>query len=357
MKITNKDVALVLILFLIIPYSAHRLSSKEIDKEQVALIKKYVTKLETNGKNSIVILHNSGRVDREGNPIEFIDKVVIEAASNILAQNNYTLIYMSLPCIGDLECYNKYFEIGKLVIDLKPKAIIFNSPSSGLNTDTLGALFDQADIPLYVYQTESNLNYKQYTGPNNVKIGETVALGLKPKIKPKDKIVYVETVRLINGDTFDNGFPRINAARNLLTSYGAIEYKTIFTEWSKSKTYEEVVSILTKDKDIKYIITPSFETAEGAILAVEKLNLSKSTKVICMDFTLKVAKLLEEGRLEGTVSQELIKQGEAIANSIIMDNKLKDKNYNEKRQKLFNSAYITKQNLDSYKDQKNIYKW
>ena len=76
-----------------------------------------------------------------------------------------------------------------------------------------------------------------------------------------------------------------------------------------------------------------------------------------MDFTLKVAKLLEDGRLEGTVSQELIKQGETIANSIMTDNKLKDNNYNEKRQRLFNSAYITKDNLHLYKDQKTIYRW
>lgn len=353
MKLTTKDLSICLIIMLL--FSLYYNKENNINTAKQANVSKYINRILPGGKNSIVILHNSGKVDTQGDPIEFIDKIVIKEATKVLEQENYTLIYMALPCIGDIECYSKYFEIAELILDIKPSAVIFNSPSSGLNTDTLGQIFNEANIPLYTYQTENALNYKLYVGPNNENIGQNLAKGLKPYIKPKDKIIYVETVRLLNGDLLDNGYRRINAARELLNNYGAVEYKTIFTEWSKSKTYEEVLKLLLTEPNISYIVTPSAETAEGAILAVEQLKLQTKVKVVSMDFTIKTLELINEERLEGTVSQQLKQQGRQLAHSIIQDKNI-SQNFKGKQKILFSSEYITKDNLSEFQKE-GIFEW
>lgn len=328
--------------------------NRVLDEAKILTLRKYATSIDKAGKDLIIVLNNSNRIDKEGNYLEFIDRAVMEKALPILKENNYTVLTLNLPCIEDIACLNKYYEISSLIIELKPRAVIFNSPSSGVNTDTIGTTLDKENIPIYVYQTESALNYKLYIGPNNEGLGREIVKGISSNLKRGDKVLYVETVRLINGNKLDNGYKRINAAREELKKIGVEEYATIFTEWSKSKTYTELIRLLSKDtNNLKYIITPSVETAEGAVLALEQLGLQKEIKIICADITPVSLKLLIDGQIEGLVGQELAKQGESLGNNIVKDLEEDKKDIDsvegKKNQVLFNTIYIDRYNVDEYK--------
>lgn len=325
----------------------------KIQENNKVAIQRYVTDVQPGNENLVVILNNSAALNSKGEYTTFIDRIVVQEILKELKKENYSVITINLPCLTDLQCMDKFYEVNNLLTYLNPEAIVFQSPSSGWNTDALGKHFDQLNVPVYVYQTDSALNYNLYVGPDNIKLGKEAVLGIEKDVKPGQKILYIETVRLVNGNKLDNGYERINSAKKELESLGALEYKTIFTEWSKSRTYEEILTLLSKDSNVQYIIAPSVETAQGASLALIELGLENRVKIICLDITQESIDMLKAGTIEGVVGQELTKQGRFIANNITtVKNREKSK-----RKELFASSYFTKETIDQKKNADGTYNY
>ena len=313
----------------------------------------YIKKIEVRGEKRIVIIGNGPIFNEEGEALPFQDSAIIDPLREKLARDNYTVVTMSLPCL-EPECNSHYFNLGLAALSLNPEAIILHAISSGLNTDTLDQLFTESETPVYVYGRELPINYRLYVGPDNNRLGLNLAEGILPEIEPGDNILYVETVRLINGDISDNGFARINSARRLLNKAGANEVDTLFTYWSKTNTYEQVNAILAQGKKVDYIITPSVETAEGAIEAVRQRNLQDEIKILSLDFNPRIKELIEEGSLYATTSQEFHRQSSALAAAI--ESQIESEiTITPGSKKRFASSLITKDNLNNFIDDEGNY--
>lgn len=339
----------IIVAFLLVFILINNLTNREKETtEALDSVKEYLVDVEKKGKKTVVILVTGTTYINE-EPLEFIDRKLLEITKRELGRANYTIITLSTPCA--VRCLDDYTRLGILIKNLEPTAVIYKGIHTDFGTETLNSIITKANVPIFTFGSEVVLDYELYVGPDNFKIGEAIVEGLKDKIKEGDEAIYIETVSKLNNDKLDNGFERIDTARKGLSLLGVKEKKTIATLWSKGQTYEEILNILKKG-EVEYIIAPSVETAEGAILAIEKVGYStKDIKVIGVDLTERSIELIKNNRLYGVVSQELSIQGLELADAIISSYK------GEKSKRLYASKLITLDNLDEYMLSNNNYKW
>ena len=292
------------------------------------------------GGDKVVVLFSSGafyKADKSGQEIYFRDKVLLRSIEAKLERRGYTFVSVNTPCLANgSRCLEDFNRLALGIVNLNPEAVIYKGIDSGLGTSAFSNIMNEHNIPIYTLGTEVVLDSKVYVGPDNVGLGVEAFKGIEPLIEPGQSAIYVETVRLSNGDPLENGFPRINSARNLMSAAGIETKATIFTNWSKSQTYSELLRVL--DKPVDYIIVPSTETAEGAVQALTTLG-HTDTKIIALDFTLKISELLKEGSIYGAVPQNFLEQADQIVNSIEKDVVT--------GKKLFVGEFITKEKLES----------
>ena len=350
-KLNSASTIIILLLILLITQITR--VGQELTSEKNVIFgdsNEFIKDVEIRGNKKIIILANGPTLDNKGNAIAFYNKAIINPVKEVLLDNNYTVVTISLPCM-EAECISKYFNLGQVISSLDPEAIVFNAIGEGINTDILDEAFDTKNIPVYTFGRRLPVSYELHVGPANNEIGVKAAEGLKNEIKIGDRVIYVETVRLINGDINDNGYPRIDGVRELLKEYGVEEVNTIFTFWSKSKTYDFLLDELSKNKGtVDYIITPSYETGEGAVEAVADLGLKSKVRIIILDFSPQIKDLIENGLVYGAVSQELHKQSSLLSKTILADLKNSQGRENRRTIKGFASKFIRLQNLNEFKD-------
>lgn len=314
----------------------------------------YIKKIDARGEKRVVIIGNGFIFDEEGEAFKFQNKAIINPLREKLAEQGYTVIIMSLPCL-EAECYSHYYNLGMATVALNPEAVVYHTISSGLNTDTINSIFSTNNIPVYTYGKELPIQYKLYVGPDNKKLGTSLGKGMLPEVSQGEKALYIETVRLINGDAQDNGYDRINAIRNIFTNAGIEEVDTLFTFWSKTKTYEEINTVLANNNDIDYIIVPSAETAEGAAEALNQRQLQNDIKILVLDFNPKVVELFKKGFIYAAVSQQYYKQSSALAAGLILGINNNNEELNTKKK--FASGIITQSNLQDFLDEEGNYRF
>lgn len=348
-KKNNTNYIFILALLLIIIIQGNKIRKNQTEppiSNSLVETADYIKRVQVGGDKRVVILGNGPVFNNNGDVVAFHKKAIIDPLRNKLHDEGYTVISIGLPCL-EPECYSKFFSLANAIVEMKPEAVVFHSVSTGLNTDTLDKFFREANISVFTFGRFLNIDFITHVGPDNILLGKNLAEGLKNEIREGDKILYVETVRLINGDVNDNGFPRIDAARRLFNSYGVEEVKTISTFWSKTTTYEEVLKILKTNKEIDYILTPSQETAEGAINAVKELKLQDDVKILCMDFNPTIRKLIESGEIYATVGQQFYKQSSTLLTDILKNDDIEDTEV----KKQFASEIITRENLDNFRNE------
>lgn len=348
-KKNNTSYIFIAALLLIIIIQGNQMRKNETDppiNNNLVETANYIKRVQIGGSKRVVILGNGAVFNDDGEVTNFHDRAVIDPIRNKLHDEGYTVISIGLPCL-EPECYSKFFSLANAIVDLEPEAVVFHAVSTGLNTDTLDKFFREANIPVFTFSRFLNIDFITHVGPDNMLLGKNLAEGLKDEIEKGDKILYVETVRLINGDVNDNGFERIEGARRLFNNYGAKEVETIFTFWSKTTTYEEVLKILKTDKEIDYIVTPSQGTAEGAINAVKKLELQDDVKILCLDFNPTIRKLIESGEIYAAVGQQFYKQSSTLLTDILKNGDIEDTEV----RKQFASEIITRENLDDFRNE------
>lgn len=348
-NITLKQTIIVGILFSFIYLIRPSDTKNNIDPKTLNLLEKYLINIDSQGEK-IVIFIGTGPMYYKEEIINFYDKVPIEEFHRRLKEENYTVVTLASPCTK--KCTDEYTQLALLINNIKPEALVFKGVHSDIGLENLNRIVKKEKIPLFLFGTELVIDYNLYVGPDNQQLGSKAAEGLKPLIKPNQKALYIETTRIGGEDKLDNGYERINKARVLLTKQGVKESKTIFTEWSEDKTYQQIYSFLQTGERVDYIIAPSVETARGAASALEALQI-KTTKIVCLDLTEEAVQLLQTDRIYAAVSQNLINQGFLVAESII------NKKYNDtyKNKILTIGDFITKETLPDHLIQGNEYKW
>lgn len=352
----NNVILIILIAFLGIQFilrSKVNSNQNVITNNFIEESKEYIRNIDLNGERTVVVLGNERMFDNEGKIVPYHNKAVIYPLIDKLVEEDYTVLTMALPCL-EPRCNKDFFNLGQMIVELDPEAVVFHAISGGENTDILDDAFSKSEIPVFLFGRDLPINYELYVGPDNKDLGLNAVKEIKKTAKPEESVVYVETVRLINGDIGDNGFDRINPIKKELTALGLKEEATLFTFWSKTNTYNELVKIFRSGKRVDWIITPSLETAEGAVEAVKTTMPNYKVKIVALDFNPEVRKLLETGQIEIVVGQELYKQSKAISNAIIN----KESPYtNAKDLKLFASEPITRDNLNTFKNENNKYNY
>lgn len=303
--------------------------------ETLISLHEYIRKLEVRGEKTVVLFSSGPLLNKDGEALEFVDKTVIDEIDRVLKENNYTFIAINSPCLADApNCLEEFTRLATGVSSLEPEAVIYKGINSGVNADIFNREMKSEQIPIYTFGSEILIDYKVYTGPNNVQLGVNAYEGIKDKIKKDQTAIFIDTQPLIERDPKDNGFPRINAVRSLMVEKG-VKQITLFTRWSKTQSYDELVNLFQKNKNIDYIFTPSGEIAEAAAIAVDGAGIASRVKIISLDFTHNVAVQIKKGLIYGAISQGLKKQGNYIANSIV------NKDQPVTNKKLFASELIT----------------
>ena len=347
-KKSNNNLFIVILLFVALQVFYQIIEGnrpKKISNEFVKTAQKYIKDVNVVGEKTVVIIGNGMVFNNKGEIKSYHNRAILEPLITNLNKEGYSTITMGLPCL-EAKCYTDFFNLAEAVVSLNPDAVVLHASSAGLNTDILNDAFSENNLPIYLYGRQLPVDHKLYVGPDNRKLGRSVAEEIKNRANPNDRILYVETVRLINGDITDNGYDRIDEARRNLTKEGFKEVKTIFTFWSKTRTYEEVISLLNSGERIDWIITPSSETLKGAIEAVRIVELDYKVNLAVLDFSPEIKDLLEEGLVDVAVSQQFNKQSKAIFEGITSSSS--SNQINSRFKKEFASTAITKENLENF---------
>lgn len=310
-------------------------------------LSKYITGINVSGEKIVIVLHNSEVVDSKGKPLDFLERTIERTLKEKLVANNFTVVNVQVPCTTEAECINELYEAGIGIRNLEPEAIIYTSPVSGVNTEVFNQILNSSNIDIYVYKTDSLLNYKLYVGPDNLGLGTKAAEYILSQSNPsRNSVLYIESFEDITKNSLDNAYPRINTARQLLEQKGYQTVDTLYTSWRENETYDKVKALLTSNPDVDYIITPSSETARGAATAVKELNLQSKIDIISLDFNELVKDMILQRDIKAAVGQDIIKQATVIAESII-----EEKDYYETKL-LFHSDVITIENIENFRDNK-----
>jgi ABC-type sugar transport system substrate-binding protein len=338
MKITPAEILLsVLLIGSIYRYQILERDATKI--EEVSTLSPYVQYIEKEGPN-IVVLFTSGAVyNTQNNFVSFLDSIIINRVTEKLTEEGYSIVTLNTPCLaGESSCMTEFSKIAIGILKLNPTAIIYKGVDSGLSLDAFNRIIQSEDIPIYSYGTEVALDYNLYTGPDNIGLGKKAFEGIESQVRPGDKAIYIETVRdVVTGESKDNGYPRINSIRNLMTKEGVEPALTIFSKWSEKITYDELITYFSSDKDIDYIIAPSQETALGAAIAIEESGVD--AKIIVLDYGPEVEELLLSNRIYAAVSQGLIEQANTLVAKTIDPKSVTPKKV------LFAPNFITKDTL------------
>ena len=307
-------------------------------------IQQYIKRVNPAGKKLVVIFSSGLVYDSKQEELYFGDKIFLNKIQELFTKKEYSVIAINTPCLANgSKCLEDFNRIALGIVELNPTLIIYKGIDSGLGPEAFGTIMQKEEIPIITIGTRVLINNQAYVGPNNKALGEKAYEGIKDIIKPNQKAIYIETVRLTNGDPLDNGYERIHSIRTLLTNSNVQEQKTLFTNWSRTETYDKLLKELRTDGPVDYIITPSQETAEGAVEAIETAGYNQ-IKIISLDFTNKTYKLIKEERLYAAVSQNFLSQAEVLSSNV--EEKLEGEH-------LFVGEFITKNKLTE--ENKNLF--
>lgn len=325
------------------------LNNKLINKptkisNNLLFIQQYIKRVNPGGKKLVVIFSSGLVYDSKGEELYFGDKIFLNKIQELFTKKEYSVIVINTPCLANgSKCLEDFNRIALGIAELNPALIIYKGVDSGLGPEAFGTIMQKEEIPIITIGTRVLINNQAYVGPNNKALGKKAYEGIKDIIKPNQKAIYIETVRLTNGDPLDNGYERIHSIRTLLTNSNVQEQKTLFTNWSKTETYDQLLKELKTNGPVDYIITPSQETAEGAVEAIKTTEYSQ-IKIISLDFTNKTYELIKEEKLYAAVSQNFLSQAEVLSSNV--EKKLEGEH-------LFVGEFITKNKLTE--ENKNLF--
>lgn len=352
MKFTSTEIVLFFCLIVLL-FNINSQVSVSPSFSNLSFLQDYIQKIIPAGEN-VVVLFSSGAVyNSERKPLYFTDITYISAIEKKLIDNNYTYISINTTCLaGNPLCMTEFTDLALAIAKLNPKAIIYKGVDSGIGNVHFKEVIESKGIPVYSYGTEVIINYEVYAGPDNIKLGELAFDAVKDNIQPSQTALYIETIRGLpspEAGKFDNGFPRINSVRNLMKNAGVETAGTLFTQWSEAKTYSDLLNYLQSNPAPDYIFTPSEETTQGVVTALEAAGVQDQVTVVALEFTDKIKTLIEEERIYAGVSQQMANQVTYIVEQIIADDKLKP------HKKLFAGPYITKEVLESKENIQDLY--
>jgi len=355
MKIKVIEIIVLVILAIIIArnigiHSSNQIASQIINESA----QEYLIDIEKRGSKTVVLVL-SGTAFIEKKATTFVEEHTINTLKGGLTKSGFTVITLATPCT--IRCLDEYTQLGLIIANLKPAAVVYKGIHSDFGTDSFNNILKKASIPIYTFGTEPKIDYKLYTGPDNEGLGFNMANYLKGKGIKDKKVVYIRTIDVLNNNVLDNGYQRMNAIEKYLKEIGAIDAGSVYTLWNRGRTYDEIYRLLFNDESVEYIVAPSVETAEGAIEAIEDLKKKYSTKeyktkVVVLDFTPRSVELLLEGRLEAAISQEITQQALKIAD-VISSNK----NIKSASKELFSTKVVTVDNLKDFELSPGNYLW
>lgn len=313
-------------------------------KNNVKFLQEHLKTISTSAGKDLVVIFTSGSMyNTQGELLYFRDKILLSVLESKLKSEGYSIAILNTTCLaGNPNCIQEFADLAKAIVELDTKHIIYKGIDSGLAGEQFNLIIEDADIPLYTVGTPVNINTRTYIGPDNEGLGRVAFEGLKDLIQQGESAIYLETVRISNNEVRDlasvkndNGFERIDSIRSKMTQAGVREQKTLFTQWSESKTYSDLIEEMRVNGVPDYIIAPSTETAKGAVAAVELLGVEDSVKIVALDYTVEVKNLIKKEKLYAGVSQSFIRQALYLVELI---NKNKESS-NKKR--LFVGEFIT----------------
>lgn len=353
MKFTPTEIVLFFCLAVLLLFNINPQTPVSPSFSNLSFLQDYIQKIIPAG-DDVVILFTSGAVyNSERRPLYFTDSIYISAIEKELIDSNYTFISINTTCLaGNPLCITEFTDLALAIAKLNPKAIIYKGIDSGIANENFKEIIESKGIPLYSYGTEVIINYEVYAGPDNIKLGELAFDAVKDNIQPSQTALYIETTRGLGSPEtgkFDNGFPRINSIRNLMTNAGVETAGTLFTQWSEAKTYSGLLNYLQSNPTPDYIFTPSEGTTQGVVTALEAAGVQDQVTVVALDFTDKIKTLIEEDKIYAGVSQQMAGQVKYIVEQIKSDAKLAP------HKKLFAGPYITKEILEETEDIKTLY--
>ena len=340
MKLSYTEIVLVIIIAALLLIGIDSKTKREGNiGQEILFLQQHIKRIDSKGEEIVVVFSSGPVYSNNDEELYFRDKLLFRNIERELKERGYSTVFINTPCLSNGErCLEDFSRLALGISDLGPKAVIYKGIDSGIGSQAFSTIINKNNIPMYTIGTEVSIDTKGYVGPDNIKLGKEAYEGLRPLLKPGQTAVYVETVRLSNGDKLENGYPRINSARNYLTDAGIIEKKTLFTNWSKTQTYGEVLDLLDKQGPVDYIITPSTETAEGAVAAVTTAGYRGQITIVALDLTQRIVELIIEGDLYGGVPQQFLRQAEVIADMVDNNNDRGDK-------RLFAGKLVRKENL------------
>jgi len=308
--------------------------------------------IESRGEDIVVVFTSGPKFNSSNQFARFIDETLFGKLNTELGKRDITFVVLNTTCLArtEVRCTAKFTDIALSIAKLKPIAVVYAGIDSGIAANSFESIIKSESIPIYIIGTRVAIANNVYIGPDNVKLGKSAYEGLKKYIEPNQEALYVETVRIVAPhDKLDNGYPRINSARQLFEKAGVKTRETLFTVWNNEQTYLQVRVQLLREGPVEYIIVPSGETAIGASKAVTELGYKGKVKIVALDFTEETLDLLKRKEIYGIVSQELNKQSVALSDIITTKRKPNTKEI------LFASDLITLENVYKfYDDEGNV---